>query len=77
MDDLESAKRFRNLVCLYTDGGMAFPPDHPNLPHLKAFSKKVFGDFIWEEFQRHEATELLQGTVLSQPQHKILHYLMF
>jgi len=77
MDDLDSAKRFTKLLCLYTDGEKAFPPDHPDLPQLEAFHKKEFGDFIWEEFQRHEATKLLQGTVLSQPQHKILHYLMF
>lgn len=77
MDDLESAKGLVKLVCLYTDGQKAFPPDHPDLPHLEAFRKNEFEVFMWEEFQRHEATELLQGTVLSQPQHKILHYLMF
>ena len=70
MDDLESAKRFVKLVCLYTDREKAFPPDHPDLPHLEAFRKKEFAVFIWEEFQRQEATKLLQGTVPSQPQGK-------
>jgi hypothetical protein len=76
MDELESAKRFVKLVCMYTDREKAFPPDHPDLPHLEAFRKNEFEVFIWGEFQRHEATKLLQGTVLSQPQHKILHALM-
>ena len=70
MDDLESARRFVKLVCLYTDKEKAFPPSHPDLPYLEAFCKKEFEVFIWEEFQRQEATKLLQGTVPSQPQGK-------
>ena len=71
MANLESAKRFVKLVCLYIDGEKAFPPDHPDLPHLEAFRKNEFEVFIWEEFQRREATEPLQGTVLSQAQDRI------
>ncbi len=71
MDDLESAKRFVKLVCLYTDREKAFPPDHPDFPNLQAFRKKEFAVFIWEEFQRQEATKLPQGTVPLQPHDKI------
>jgi hypothetical protein len=71
MDNDESAKRFVKLAYLYIDGEKAFPPNHPDLPHLKAFRKDEFEVFIWEEFQRHEATEPLQGTVLSQAQDRI------
>ena len=71
MADLESVKRFIKLVCLYFDEEEAFPSDHPYLPHLEAFRKNEFEVFIWEEFQRREASEPLQGTVLSQPHDRI------
>ena len=52
VEDETMAERLLEMICWYTDGIKAFPPDHPNLAQLDEFCKKEFQDFVMAEYEK-------------------------